>query len=39
MLPTKILKRSRGTVVEVYHEFRSINLFLEGATFSASTIC
>ena len=41
MLPTKKLKRSRSTVVEVYLsiELKSINLYLEGAAFSASTIC
>ena len=35
----KNLKKSRDTVVKsIYYELKSINLYLEGAAFSASTI-
>ena len=36
----KKIKSSRGNVFKyIYYELRSINLYLEGVVFSASTIC
>ena len=40
MLPTKKLKGLVAPLLKyIYYELRSINLYLEGAAFSASTIC
>ena len=40
MLQTKNLTKSYGTVAEVnYYELGAINLYLEAAVISASTIC
>ena len=40
MLQTKKLTKSCGTLVDVHrYELEAINLYLEGAAISVSTIC